>query len=378
MKRAVPQFLVASCIIGRSVNAAYAGRALILILSVVACLFVGSAWTASSASNDEPDPNDRIVYVEDGQPSKELRLPTYEWFPKDTQPIGSLLAIHGLTLHGKKFEVVCKAFAASGFYTCAFDMRGFGRCYADKEHSFCDPHDCKKHVNFVKTYAEVVKLAAYIKQRNPDKPLYALGESLGTSLCIKLAANHPDLVDGLILSSPAVKLNPLMFVHPKVIVASTFGYFTVPRFQANTDAFVKNLVSNDSDIVNEMLSDPLCRKGLNARELYKTDTFVAKTLSYARKLQHNEPVLVLQGSEDRCMVPSGITELARSIPSSDQTLRWLHAHGHILLETAYLRPATVDAIATWLYQHNAEHVKRAKLIETNLLKLGAKQCDGSL
>jgi acylglycerol lipase len=352
-------------------------RSWILILLAISAICLGLDNQIQSAYAADLDPNDRIAYVEDGPISKEVGLPTYEWLPKDSQPIGSLLAIHGLTLHGKRFAVVCKAFATFGFYACSFDMRGFGRCYADKQHTFCAPSDCKKHVNYGKSYAEVVKLATLIKKRYPDKPLYVMGESLGTCLCVKLAAEHPQLVDGLILSSPTVKLNPLIFVHPKVIAASTFGYFTEPRFQASTDAFVKHLVSNDPDIVNEMLADPLCRKGLNFRELFKTDSFVSKTLFYAHKIGGNEPVLMIQGSEDKCMVPRAITELAASIPSSDQTLRWLHAHGHILLETAYLRPATIDAIVTWLYQHNAEHVQRAKSIEADLLKLGAKPCNDS-
>lgn len=362
----------------RSRSTAHTGCSLVFILSAIAYMVLGAGWLSTSVYAADLDPNDRIVYIEDGQLCKDFHLPTYEWLPKNREPIGALLAIHGLTLHGKQYEVVCKAFAASGFYTCAFDMRGFGRCYADKEHSFCIPGDCKKHVDYEKTYADVVKLATAVKQRYPDKPLYAMGESLGTSLCLKLAAKHPQLVDGLILSSPTVKINPLMFVHPKVIFACTFGYFMEPRFQANTDAFVKNLVSNDQDVVNEMVNDPLCRKGLEIKELLRTDRFVLKTLSYARKIKHNEPVLVIQGSEDKCMVPSAITKLARAIPSSDQTLRWLHAHGHILLETDYLRPATVDAITTWLYQHNAEHAQRAKKIEDDLAKLGAKPCNESL
>ncbi len=348
-------------------------RIVLLVVSLSTFLF-GLNVIAPIAQAAEADPNDKIVYVEDGQPSKELHLPTYEWYPKGRQPIGSLLAIHGLTLHGKLYNVVCKAFAASGFYTCTFDMRGFGRCYADKQHSFCLKDDCKRHVNYVKTYDEVVRLAASIKKRYPNVPLYAMGESLGTSVCLELASEHPELVDGLILSSPTVQINPLMYLHPKVVIASTFGYFTEPRFQANTDAFVKNLVSNDKDIVDELLNDPLCRKGLDIQELLRTDAYVGKTLSYARKIRLDQPVLVLQGSEDKCMVPSAITKLARAIPSSDQTLRWLHAHGHILLETEYLRPATIDAISAWLYQHDAEHLQRMKAIEADLSKLGAKPC----
>jgi alpha-beta hydrolase superfamily lysophospholipase len=338
----------------------------------VTCLLVAWPEKTESAESEELNPNDKITYVEDGELSKAIHLPTYEWIPKDSQPVGLLLAVHGLTLHGKRYEIVCKAFAAGGFYTCAFDMRGFGRCYSDEQQKFWAAADSIRRVNYTKTSSDMVRLASGIKQRYPNLPLFLMGESLGTTLCIKLAAEHPELVDGLILSGPTAKVHPLMFVHPKVIAACTAGYFMHPRFQVNTDAFVKYLVSNDPDVIKEMLDDPLCRKGLSVSELLKTDKLVSKTLSYARRIKLNEPVLILQGSEDRCMVPRAVTELAKDIPSSDQTLRWLHEHGHLLLETAYLSPATVDALANWMQQHNASHIQINKKIQTEILQLGAK------
>ncbi len=309
--------------------------------------------------------------MENGQLSKDIHLPTYEWYPKNVTPVGLILAIHGLTLHGQRYEVICKAFAASGFYACAFDMRGFGRCYFS-DHSFCVGKDCKRKVDLNKSYAEIVDLAQKIKQKYPNIPMIIMGESLGTSLSIKLASERPELVDGLVLSGPTVKVHPLMFLHPKIVAASTVGYFAKPRFQVSTDAFVKYLVSNDPNVVAEILDDPLCRKGLTISELLRTEKFVSKTLPYARKIKSNESLLVIQGSEDRCMVPHAIIDLAKSVPSSDQTLRWLHEHGHLLLETAYLRTATVEAVANWIDHHDPEHRKSIKALHSELVELGAK------
>jgi acylglycerol lipase len=312
-----------------------------------------------------------ITYVEDGPISKELMIPLYEWFPGDIEPVGAVLAIHGLTLHGARYTVVGKAFAAAGFYCAAPDMRGFGRCW-DQDHKFCVGDDCKRKVNMEKSYDELVLLAKKIKEKYPKIPIYALGESLGTSYCIRLAAEHPDLFHGLIMSGPTVVVNPLMFFHPGNMVAGGYAFFFHPKFRMSTRSFVENLVSNDKNIVDEMLDDPLCRKYLTIGDLLQTHKFVGKTLHYAQLLEPNEPVLVVQGSEDKCMVPHAVTKLSGRIQSSDQTLRWLHAYGHILFETAYLRPATIDAVEGWLERHEAERAEKAEFTQSELKKLGAK------
>jgi alpha-beta hydrolase superfamily lysophospholipase len=315
--------------------------------------------------------SDQVVSVEDGPLSNELHLPVCEWYPKNQQPKALLLAVHGLTLHGKRYQVLGRAFALDGFYACAPDMRGFGRCYANKDHKYCVGDDCKQKVDLNKSYADIVQLALKITQLHPGLPLFLMGESLGTSVCIRLAGEHPELVKGLILSGPTVRLHPLMFFHHGVMAAGAVALFIDPWFRVNTNAFVRNLVSNDPNVVAEMLNDPLCRKDLTIDELLKTGKFVIKTLAYARRIKPEESILIVQGSEDRCMVPHAVTRLSKQIESADQTIRWLHAHGHLLLETAYLRPALIDALTIWIDQHETDHIERAKSRYNGLGQIGA-------
>jgi alpha-beta hydrolase superfamily lysophospholipase len=312
-----------------------------------------------------------VSYVEDGPLSKELMMPLYEWSPADVPPVAAVLAIHGLTLHGARYSVIGKGFAAGGFYCCAPDMRGFGRCQ-DVDHKFCVGTDCKRKVNMEKSYEDLVALAKKIKEKYPNIPLYGLGESLGTSYCIRLEAEHPDLFQGLILSGPTVVVNPLMFFHPGNLIEGGYAIFIHPKFKMNTKTFVQSLVSNDQNIVNEMLDDPLCRKYLTIGDMLQTQKFVGKTLRYAKLLEPNKPVLIVQASEDKCMVPHAVTKLTARIRSSDQTIRWLHAYGHILFETAYLRPATIDAVEGWLERHDSTRAEKALFTQNELKKLGAK------
>jgi alpha-beta hydrolase superfamily lysophospholipase len=333
----------------------------------VCCALAESTAPAQSAAID-----DQIVSVTDGPLSDALHLPLRQWYPKNNSPVGIVLAIHGLTLHGGLYDIVGKILAVDGFHCCAPDMRGFGRCYYDDQHKFCVGDDCKSKLDYEKSYSDIVELAKRLKQEHSDVPLFAMGESLGTTMCIRLAAEHPELVSGLILSGPTVEVHPLMFFHPKVMAAGSFGYFSRPRFQVNMDAFVNNLVSNDPDIVKELAADPLCRKGLTVKELLATRRIVNKTLHFARLIKPEEPVLIVQGSEDKCMVPAAVTKLTKSVRSSDQTLRWLHAHGHLLLETAYLRPATVNSLDAWLVQRKDGKIEYMVTTLDMLRRLGDK------
>jgi alpha-beta hydrolase superfamily lysophospholipase len=325
------------------------------------------------AQAEEVDINQTISFREDGPLSTELHLPLCEWFPKGVEPSsGLLLAIHGLTLHGKRYNVVCKAFAADGFYACAPDMRGFGRCYTDKSDQFSVAGESKRKVNYEKSYTEIVQLAMRMRQLHPSLPLFLMGESLGTSMSIKLASDHPELVDGLILSGPTAQVNPLMYFLPQNVYAAAFALLLHPRFNMQTRPFVRYLVSHNPAVADEMIEDPLCRKGLTIAELLKTRAFVAKTLSNARKIEADIPVLIIQGSEDRCMVPGAVTKLCHKLRSSDQTLRWLHAHGHLLLETAYISPGTVNAIANWIEVQDKDHHIQVKQVQKDIIKLGGK------
>jgi alpha-beta hydrolase superfamily lysophospholipase len=344
-----------------------------ILLSTTILILVLFTLTPQVSCSEENNASDRIVFIEDGELSKQLHMPICEWYPKNREPVGVLLAIHGLTLHGKRYDVLGKAFAAEGFYACAPDMRGFGRCYNDTQHRFWLGDESKEKVDYDKSYVEIVGLIKVLKQKYPNLPLFAMGESLGTTLCIKLAAEHPELISGIILSGPTVKLHPLMVVHPENMAAAGWAVFIHPRFNMPTSSFVKNMVSNNPNIAQEMLDDPLCRKGLTIAELLKTGKFVKGTLSNASKIKPGIPILILQGSEDRCFVPHSVTKLSKRVQSSDQTVRWLHAHGHLLLETSYLTPETVDALDTWIREHSPAHKTEVTAIKSEILQLGAKQ-----
>ncbi len=309
-------------------------------------------------------------FVEDGDFSKQLHLPTYEWIPKDNNPKGVVFAVHGLTLHGKTFQVTGRAFASRGFYFIAPDMRGFGRCYKDPKNKFSDAHNNRHAVNYKKSTDDLLALAKLVKERYPNIPIILLGESLGCTTAVRIASESPETFHSLILSAPAMRLNPAMFFTPSCVGQYTVGFLSHVNTGISMNSFFKHLVSNDPQVVQEALADPLIRKTLHPRELIRTLIEIKHTAHYAEKIEAGTPILFIQGSDDKCVSPSSVAKLANKIESEDQTIRWFYAYGHLAFETSHLRAAVLDALISWFRSHRPEYKILVDDLQKDITSLG--------
>src|SRR5277367_2648604 len=70
-----------------------------------------STMPASFKEYIDPALASKYAYTENGDYTKALGFPTYEWMPVDAPPKAMVLGIHGLTLHGRRFRVLARTFA---------------------------------------------------------------------------------------------------------------------------------------------------------------------------------------------------------------------------------------------------------------------------
>jgi alpha-beta hydrolase superfamily lysophospholipase len=319
-----------------------------------------------------PDPNKRFSFTEDGKYSQELNIPTYEWSPVGFpgKARGCVVFVHGLTLHGQRYTVSGRAFAAANFYAIAFDMRGFGRCYTDPENKFSKDGVSKRRVDYDSSFDDLVKLVTLVKKDHPNLPIILVGESLGVTPCLRLAAKHGDLVDAMVLSGASVSVNPLMIFSPQAIKAGLKAGFN-RKFNVKLQFFLDDLVSSDPRIIEELTNDPLIRQKVTIRDLLATDKYISKNIKYAREIRPEMPILILQGSKDHCVTPKKVVRLTNNIRSDEQTLRWMDSASHVLLETKYLNPATIEAVVAFIRMRESDMANRVKEVKTDLEQLGA-------
>lgn len=333
---------------------------------------VGAEITAPGQQTAElikPELAAKFVYTEDGELSDALKLPIYQWMPVGGKPDAIILGIHGLTLHGRRYRVLARTMAVHNLGFVALDMRGFGRCKFDDKKQFSTPTDDKRKISHEKSYAEIVKLAQLIKAQYGNVPLIVLGESLGCTFCVRLCGEHPELADGMIISAPAVRVNPKMYASPADIKAGLKAVVT-PKHKVNLNAFITKLVSQRPEVVKEMLDDPLVLKEVSLLDLISTDEFVEKTAKWGKTVRPHLPIMILQGSHDGCVAPKSVTDLMMNMPSDDQTLRWMGSFGHLQLETSFVHSVVIDALGDWMKNHTADAKNELKELEQDINDLG--------
>jgi alpha-beta hydrolase superfamily lysophospholipase len=346
------------------------------LLLVFACLMANGypAFAIESTMPQDKYPDKvnpelaaQYSYKEDGEFSKKIGIPTYEWMPVSGPPKAVVIGVHGLTLHGRRYRVLARALAINQIGFVSFDMRGFGKCRVDS--SYSTMKDDKSKVQLEKSYKEVEKLAVLVKEKYPDAKLVILGESLGCTFAVRLAGDHKDIVYGIVLSAPAVKVNADMFAGTGNVAR---GLKAVVSFHHEMDLhnFIKTLVSGRKQVVAEMLDDPMITKKLSIGALLSVDSFVDKTAKWGKKTSDRLPILIIQGSRDGCVSPKHVTDLMANMPSNDQTLSWKGQFGHLQLETQFVRVEIANALVDWMYDHGTENVVNLETFQKNISELG--------
>jgi len=319
--------------------------------------------TAEAAAN--------IVYTQDGEFTKTLNIPTYQWMPKDEKELKAVvIGIHGLTLHGRRFRIVARTLAQYDIGFVAMDMRGFGRCRFDDENRFSTKTDNKAKINHEKSFQDIVALTKLVNAKYPNVPIIAMGESLGCTFCVRLAAENKNLIEGIALSAPAVRVNAKMYASPGELAQVAKGLLLTKTGTISLNTFINKLVSTRQEVIDEMMEDPLILKKIQLTDLLATDVFVDKTIKYGKLVDPKLAVLILQGSADGCVAPKAVTDLMAVIPSSDQTLRWLGKVGHLQLETSYVRSTVIDALGDWLNDHSSDALSENKKLEKCIVDVG--------
>lgn len=342
----------------------------LLLAAAAAATAQAAEQTVTTATGsyrtDDVNWTGKYEFSEDSELEKEIGLPVYRWSPVGQEPRAIVLGVHGLTLHATCYEVLARGFAAGGYLFIAPDMRGYGK------NSLPTAPESVRKIDNEASYHDLERLAATLNKRYPDLTIGVLGESLGTCFCVRLAAEHQDLIDAIIIAAPTAKVNPLMYASPRAIGEGLRALFTRNHLM-HYSVFFQDLVSSNPEIVNELENDPLVVTRLPLGTLIETQAFVAKTIKWAKSIKPNTPVLILQGSKDKAMVPREVVKLAKQIESTDQTIRWLTGYSHLLLETAYIQPPSLDAIADFIDDHDPDRQVVKKDLYGQMLKLGAKE-----
>lgn len=271
-------------------------------------------------------------------------VPEYRWQDSALPARAVVVALHGVTLYGGTYDRVARELARHRIVTIAPEMRGFGRCRLDRENEYL------RAVNYRASKRDILAMLRQTRASYPGVAIYCMGESLGANLAIWLAGKHPELVDGIILSSPCVKR--YWHLSPQMVLDICKGTL-FPTCQIPMHRYVESILSEDPEVVRAYANDPIIRKTLSLAELVESLLTNRTAISWARKIPPTMPVLTVEGTNDAIYHSETVPALMAKMPSTDKHIYWAKDRGHLLLETTRVKPDILNTITNWITEHSA-------------------------
>lgn len=245
-----------------------------------------------------------------------------------------VVCIHGLGLCAGAYKSLGKELSANGIDGFGVNVRGFGPDRGKPERSRLD---C------VQTVSDVTELLRNIHMEKPDYKVFLVGESMGGALAIRIAADNPSLVDGVVCSAPAWKLLRMRKLAGKGVFELFLfsGHYPGPAGRA-----VIHQATADPELSAHWLADSSHKLKLTWKESLSFLKFVSKTDDYAKQLM--KPVLVVQGLDDNLVSPKAVATLFKSIPTFNKTFLIDGKGEHLVLEEGRCSPALLQKLVDWL------------------------------
>ena len=256
-------------------------------------------------------------------------LPLRVWQPHDA-PRAVVLALHGFNDYRQAFADVGPFLAARGFATYAYDQRGFG---ATAQRGIWP--GTASLVDDART------VAALLRQRYPDRPLYLVGESMGGAVAMNLLAETPAAADGAALVAAAVwgraTMNPLQRAALWLVAHSAPGLKLSGRGLGIT-------ASDNEAMLRALGEDPLVLRAARADAVWGLTNLMDRALAAAPAL--TLPVLVLYGEHDEIIPRRPTCRMLATLAASARVA--VYPNGYHMLTRDLEAKVVLEDLAAWL------------------------------
>jgi alpha-beta hydrolase superfamily lysophospholipase len=225
-----------------------------------------------------------------------------------------LINVHGLGDHSGLYATLVEHFTTRGIAVYAPDVRGNGRSPGQRG-----------YVERWEEYLEdLERFIAVVRQEEPDRPMFLLGNSLGGLIVLDYALHSPEGIRGVIAASPP--LGRLGVPAPLLALGRVFSRIW-PRFSVRTGMDLSGL-ARDPVVLQTVLADPLFHRVGTARLSTEVAAAIARVQAAAPRFPL--PLLVLHGSADRMVPPEGSRAFVARVGHPDRELREYPGAYHVL------------------------------------------------
>ncbi|EGD56378.1 acylglycerol lipase [Gordonia neofelifaecis NRRL B-59395] len=259
----------------------------------------------------------------------------YDVHRPESGPVGVVFLAHGLGEHAARYHHVAERLTDLGYLVVAPDHAGHGRSGGRRV-------GVKDFEDFTDDLHTVVE-----QTDRSVGPTFLIGHSMGGAIALKYALDHPDVLDGLVLSGPALMPGDDL---PSFMVklAPRLGK-AVPWLPAT--ALPASAVSRDPKVVAAYEADPLVwhgkiPAGLGGTLIETMGTFPDRLPTLA------VPTLAIHGGADRLANPEGTRMLGRLAGGEDVTVKIYDGLFHEIFNEPE-QDAVLRDVTDWLEAHRS-------------------------
>jgi len=226
--------------------------------------------------------------------AKSVKLFGKLWIP-DGQMVTLIIMVHGIGEHSGCYNVWAEKFVGQSIGFLAFDFRGHGLSTGIRGHASLQ--DLKD---------DLQTIIENMRRKFPDVPIVLCGHSMGGSIVLKYAIDKNVMVQGIISSSPWLKL-----VHPPsplLIWLAKWVSYIVPWLTVSTGIRADQL-SQGGKTTKSTKTDPLLHKKISIKLF--SDLWSNGEIILRNKYWPEIPLLLMHGSADTLVSFKTVNSFAR-------------------------------------------------------------------
>ena len=218
------------------------------------------------------------------------RLFYQAWVPSHGNRRAVLVNLHGLGDHSGLYPNLGHRIPGAGLALYAYDMRGNGRSPGQRAYLH----------GWYQYREDLHAFLRQVREREPGRPVFLLGNSLGGLVVLEYALHHDDEdLAGVIAAAPPLgKLG----VPPILMELGRVLSRVLPRFSLRVGMDLTGL-ARDPAVVQAVLADPFFHRRGTARLSTEVTAAIERVQSGAASFR--VPILILHGSADRMVLPDG-------------------------------------------------------------------------
>ena len=258
----------------------------------------------------------------------------YRWHASPNE-LSRVVIVHGIGEHSGRYVNVVNILTPNGISVWALDLKGHGQSEGKRGHI----------TSFDEYISEVLSLINIAREgKREGTKLFLLGHSMGGLIVLDFALKYPDVIDGFVVSSPALGLAVKVPLTKMIL-----GKFMSSLFPSLTmgNGLDVAMLSHDESVVRAYVEDPLVHDRVSAR--WFTEMLAAMERVNSSATSFNIPILMQLAGDDHLTDANAVKRFFEKLTAEDKTLHVYEGSYHeIYNEKKELREKPLRDLLSWL------------------------------